>query len=70
MQDGDQPMLAVFVANNSRITTGEALPQDKVQWSKYNGQSESWYSISGQKLSGKPTAKGIYIRDGKKIIVK
>lgn len=67
MQDGDQPMLAVFVANNSRITTGEAI---QVHSSKFIVQSESWYSISGQKLSGKPTAKGIYIRNGKKIIVK
>ena len=28
------------------------------------------YSISGQKLSGKPTAKGVYIVNGKKIILK
>ena len=26
---------------------------------------EGWYSISGQKLGGKPTVKGIYISSGK-----
>ncbi|MCR5435253.1 MAG: hypothetical protein K6F20_12790 [Bacteroidaceae bacterium] len=30
----------------------------------------AWYDMSGRKLDGKPTQKGIYIRNGKKIIVK
>ena len=30
----------------------------------------AWYSIDGRKLSGKPTQKGIYIKDGKKMVVK
>ena len=29
-----------------------------------------WYDISGRRLSGKPTQRGIYIHNGKKIIVK
>ena len=32
--------------------------------------SDAWYSIDGRRLSGKPTAKGIYIKNGKKSIVK
>ena len=31
---------------------------------------QSWYSLSGVKLPTQPTAKGIYIRNGKKVIVK
>ena len=30
----------------------------------------AWYSLDGRRLSGKPTAKGVYILGGKKIIVK
>ena len=30
----------------------------------------AWYTLDGQKLSGTPTAKGIYINNGKKIIVR
>ena len=30
----------------------------------------SWYTLDGRKLNGKPTAKGLYIYNGKKIIVK
>ena len=30
----------------------------------------SWYTLDGRKLSGKPTQRGIYINDGKKIVIK
>jgi len=31
---------------------------------------DSWYSLDGKHLSGKPAQKGIYINNGKKIIIK
>ena len=31
---------------------------------------ENWYDLSGRKLNGKPTAKGIYILSGKVVVVK
>jgi len=33
-------------------------------------QNNDWFSLDGRKLNGRPTEKGIYIRNGKKIIVK
>ena len=30
----------------------------------------SWYSIDGRRLSGQPSAKGVYIKNGKKTIIK
>ena len=35
-----------------------------------NAQVNGWYTVDGRKLSGRPTAKGVYINNGKKIIVK
>jgi len=32
--------------------------------------TDEWYSLDGRKLSGKPTKKGLYIRNGKKTVVK
>lgn len=32
--------------------------------------SEAWYTLDGVKLSGKPSSKGIYINNGKKIVIK
>lgn len=62
------PMLRIFVPDNSGISTGMTLPLND------HGQiihdNAPWYHIDGQKLSGKPTEKGIYIHNGRKIIVK
>ena len=37
-----------------------------------NGQLtiENWYDLNGRKLDGKPTKKGLYIMNGKKVVVK
>ena len=32
--------------------------------------SEAWYTLDGVRLSGKPSTKGLYINNGKKVIVK
>ena len=32
--------------------------------------AEGWYTIGGQKLNGAPTQKGIFINNGKKVIIK
>ena len=32
--------------------------------------SEAWYTLDGVKLSGKPSTKGIYINNGKKIVIR
>ena len=29
-----------------------------------------WYDMSGHKLSAKPTKKGLYINNGKKVVIK
>ena len=41
-----------------------------VQYSMFNVQSDSWYSLDGRKLNGEPKTKGIYIRNGKKTVIK
>ena len=39
------------------------LPQQKVQ-------NNDWYSLDGRKLNGRPTERGIYIHNGRKVIMK
>ena len=31
---------------------------------------EGWFNLRGMKLQGAPTEKGVYIKDGKKIVIK
>lgn len=32
--------------------------------------NDNWHSLDGRKLSGRPTQKGVYINNGKKVIIK
>ena len=43
---------------------------DNGQWSMDNGQSEAWFTLDGRRLSGKPTAKGLYIHEGRAVVIK
>ncbi len=63
---GNNMVKDLTITAGSGIATGVEL-QDKGQRSKVKGQSEEWYTIDGQKLSGVPAKKGIYIHNGKKV---
>ena len=47
-------------------TTGIEDGRGKIE----DGSSERWYTLDGRCLSGKPTTKGLYIVNGKKIVIK
>jgi surface protein len=51
-------------------TTGIATDLHQVTSDKQQVQSDEWYTIDGRKLNGKPAAKGIYIQNGQKQIIK
>lgn len=34
-----------------------------------NGQNDEWYTLNGQKLQQEPAVKGLYIKNGKKVVV-
>jgi hypothetical protein len=31
---------------------------------------EEWYTLDGKRLDGKPSQKGLYLRNGKKVVIK
>ena len=35
-----------------------------------NATAAGWYTLDGRKLNGKPTKKGLYIHNGKKVVIK
>ena len=43
----------------------------EIQTEGVKGASEDkWFSVDGLRLNGKPTRKGLYIKNGNKIVVK
>jgi len=53
---------------DGETTKIDAQPIFNVQSSMSNVQS-SWYSLDGRKLSDKPAAKGVYINNGRKVVI-
>ena len=51
------------------ITGVETIDNGQLTIDNYAG-ADVWYTINGVKLSGKPTAPGMYINNGKKILIK
>ena len=48
---------------------GESDP-DGISEISDNNESHDWYDLSGRKLAGKPTMKGIYVNNGRKVTIK
>ncbi len=56
-----------FVLNfDGDTTTGISLTPDPSP----TGEGSDYYTLDGRKLSGKPTAKGVYIVNGRKVVMK
>ena len=35
-----------------------------------HSEADAWCTLDGRKLDGKPTQKGVYVNNGKKIVIK
>ncbi len=56
-------------ARRLSINVGEATAIEDIRWQMEEGTGD-WYSVDGRKLDGKPTKKGVYIKDGRKVVMK
>jgi hypothetical protein len=81
---GDNPALKARAM--TRAVTGDALPESiTVRLIDKSGDvtaigtldtrtgeftTDDWYDMSGRRLGGKPTEKGVYINNGKKVIIR
>ena len=62
------PRRTLQIVIEERVETGMAeLRNDELTESR---TGIGWYTIDGRRLNGKPRAKGLYIVDGKKVMVK
>ena len=51
---------------------GEVTPIGSLQTKtgEVTFDNDAWYSLDGRRMVGKPTAKGIYVNNGKKVVIK
>ena len=60
--------ITVRLVSRSGETT--AIGEIDTKTGELSFDSETWYTLDGVRLSGKPSTKGIYINNGKKIVIK
>ena len=60
--------ITVRLVSRSGETT--AIGEIDTKTGKMTFDSEAWYTLDGVRLSGKPSRKGIYINNGRKIVIK
>ena len=56
-----------LLGSNGKVTS---LSEDLSVKSEEFAPATEWYDLQGRKLSGKPTQRGIYINNGKKVVIK
>ena len=61
----DVPHHALMMEFDESETTGLEMMSDG-----RGKMSDVWYDMQGQKLQGKPTAKGLYIVNGRKVVIR
>ena len=72
MQNAENLALTMMVSGNKCTfkAGGPTAIRQVVAETGGEHADSAWYSLSGARLSGKPTAKGIYIHQGRKVVVK
>ena len=65
-----------LVANYNVLTDAEKTYADLEAYTGINDtpvndaiKEKGWYDMNGHRLAGKPTVKGMYVKDGKKVII-
>ena len=64
---GSNPAPAYFFLGD---LGGDTTGIDAILMNSERVNSETWYTLDGRKLQDKPTQKGVYISNGKKVIIK
>ena len=65
--DPNAPSVRAFTLN---FGDGEAQGITTTDFTDFTDKAGAWYTLDGRKLDGKPTRKGLYINNGKKVVVK
>ena len=66
--NSQQPGVRAFVLNFDDDSNATGILT--TNFTNSTNSDNEWYSLDGCRLNGKPTAKGIYINNGRKVVIK
>ena len=62
--------IRAFVLNFGDESEQTGITDQPILNSQFSNLNSEWYTLDGRRLSGKPTTKGLYIVNGRKVVVK
>lgn len=71
-EDGSQQarqLTGFNITFDGEATTG-IIETTTTNFTNFTNADDAWYSLDGRKLQGKPTKRGVYLNNGKKVVVK
>jgi predicted outer membrane repeat protein len=60
----------VASGNEAKLVKDMETVIDSIEQPALDGQRDSWYDLNGRRLEMKPATKGVYINNGKKVVIK
>ena len=67
--DGKGQRDYVYYYSKHAYINPETLAVESIKSSE-KGNANPWYDLNGRRLAGKPTSKGVYVNNGRKVLVK
>jgi len=61
---------AALARSLTMVFEGEATGIKTTDFTDYTDSENAWYTLDGRRLQGKPTKSGVYVNNGKKIVIK
>ena len=68
-QNEAKQLRVVMQIEDGEATLIEEVQQDAANSQSLNGLSDTWYTLDGRQLTGKPRQKGIYLYAGRKFVI-
>ena len=61
---------AALARSLTMVFDDEATGIKTTDFTDYSDSEDAWYTLDGRRLQGKPTKSGVYVNNGKKIVIK
>ena len=61
---------AALARSLTMVFEGEATGIKTTDFTDYTDSDDAWYTLDGRRLQGKPAKSGIYVNNGRKIVIK
>ena len=70
VDSGPSSARRITLGGDGQTTGVKSMDIDSMDNGKWTMDNGDWYTIDGRKMNGRPAQKGVYIRNGQKVVIK